>query len=115
MQGVAPRVADHLEAVQGPHRGQDRRRVGALPAPRLDELVVVAPRGPGIAQQRRGCACDEAGAKCPEDRRITPGLRELQAQRLLPVDTTAHGVGCVAIRAPFGAWEEGDARPPPGG
>jgi hypothetical protein len=43
MQGLPPRVAHHLEAVEGPHRREPRGGVRPLPTPRLDELAGAAP------------------------------------------------------------------------
>jgi hypothetical protein len=43
IQGVPPRVADRLDVDQGSYSRQDRRRVGALAAPCLDEMAVAAP------------------------------------------------------------------------
>ena len=96
------RFADHLDAVQGPHRGQNMGGVGPLATPRLDQLAVAAPREQRVEEQRLRRPGDEAGAKFTEDRGIEPGIRELQAQDVFPVDAAAHGVGRLAIGEPFG-------------
>jgi hypothetical protein len=43
IQGMPPRVADRLDVDQCPYSRQDRRRVGALAAPCVDEMAVAAP------------------------------------------------------------------------
>lgn len=112
---MAQPFADHLEAVQAPHGGQDVRRLGALTASRLNNLVVVAPREQGVEQQRLRRPGQQAAATFAEDRRIKAGIRELQARCILPVDATAHGISRLAIGEPFGELEEGDERQPPRG
>jgi hypothetical protein len=42
-------------------------------------------------------------------------LREFQAEHILPVKATPHGVSGLAIREPCGAWQARDERSPPGG
>jgi hypothetical protein len=70
------RVADHLAAVQGPHRGEEMGRVGALAAPRVDEVAAAAPREQRLEEQRLRRPGEQAAATCPADRGSDPGIRE---------------------------------------
>ena len=115
IQGMPQRFAHHLDAVQGPHRGQEVRGVGALAASCHDQWAIAAPREQGIDEQRRHRPRDEARAKFTEDRGIAPGIRALQAQDVLPVNATAHRVGRLAIGESFGTWQDRDKRQPPRG
>jgi hypothetical protein len=79
MQGMPQRVANDLEAVQGPHRRQNMGGVYPLPTPRLDELTVATPDEQHVEEQGLGRPSDQSGATFTEERGIEPGIRELQA------------------------------------
>ena len=115
MQGMPQRFAHHVEAVQGPHRREDMGGVRPLPTPRLDELAIAAPREQGLEEQRLRRPSDQAGAKFTEDRAIKSRIRQLPAEDVFPIETTAHGVGRLAIGEAFGTWQERDQCQPPGG
>jgi hypothetical protein len=112
---MAHRFANHLEAVQGSYRGPDRRRIGPLAASGLDQLAVAAPCEQGIEEERLRRTRDEAGTNLTEDRGIKPGLGELQAQHVFPVDAAAHSSGRLAIGESFGKLQDRDQRQPPRG
>lgn len=67
IQRVPQRFADHLDAVEGPHRGEYVGGVRPLPAPRLDELMMAAPREQGIEQQGLRRSRDQPRAKFTQD------------------------------------------------
>jgi hypothetical protein len=115
VQPMPQRCADALEAVQRPHRRQTRRGVHPLPPPRLDELPVTAPRAPRVTPAGLRRPGQPAAATCAEDRRIAPGVRAFQAQDVVPSETAAYRVPCVAIRPPCSAWQDRHARELPGG
>src|SRR5262245_18888327 len=113
MEGVAPRVADHLAAVRALNRREHRRGVPPRSPPRLDESVVAAPREPGLEEQQLRRPRDPTGAKCPEDRGLEPGIRVLQAPHIWPVEAAAPGRGRLTVGEPLRAWQARDQRPPP--
>src|SRR5262245_19029932 len=86
--------------------------VRPLPAPRLDELMVTAPREQGLEEQRLRRAGDESAAKFTEDRGVESGVCELQAQHVFAVDAAAHGLRRMAIRKPRCELQKRDKRQP---
>ena len=67
IEGVPHRFADHLDAIQGPHGGQNMGGVGALAAPGLDQVAVTAPCEQRVEEQILRCAGHQSGAKFTED------------------------------------------------
>jgi hypothetical protein len=112
---VPHRFADDLKAIQSPHRRQNMRGVGPLAATRLDQLALATPREQRIEEQILRRPSDQPAAKFAEDRGIKPGIGELQAQHVFPVNATPHRVCRLAIGKPFGELEECDERQLPGG
>ena len=107
LQGAAPRFANHLEAVQSPHRCEHMGGVRPLPTPRLHELVVAAPCEQGLEEQILRRPSDEAGAKFTENRGIKPRIRPLQASDVCPIDAATDGMGRVAVGKPLREWPDG--------
>src|SRR5438105_3163360 len=45
-----------------------------------------------------GLSAEQAGAKLAEDRGIKARVGQLQSEQVLPIDTTTHGFGGLAVR-----------------
>jgi hypothetical protein len=114
VEGMPQRFADHLDPVQGPHGRQNMGGVRPLPSPRFDEATVAAPCEEPVKQERFRRPSQQVAATCAEDRRIEPGVRELQAQDIFPVDTAAYAVGRLAIRQPSSELQQRHQHQPPG-
>jgi hypothetical protein len=83
--------------------------------PHFNELAAAAPREQRIEEQVLRRPSDQSAAKFAEDRGIEPGISELQAQHIFPVDAAAHGMRGLAIGEPFGELEDGHECQLPGG
>ena len=106
VQRVPQGLPDQLEPVEHLDRRQHMRRIGALPAPRLDQPRLLERRQQRLEQQRLGTLRDEAVAELAQDGGVEAGVVQRQAEGVLPVDAPAHRVGGLAIRQPFGELED---------
>ena len=83
--------------MDGTHARQPMRGVGALAAAGLEPPALAAALQDGVEQALCGGPYDQPAAELAEDRAVEAGVGELSAQRLLPIDTAAHGLGRLAI------------------
>jgi hypothetical protein len=90
-------------------------RVGALPAPRPDQLAFAASVQEGIQELLFGLALDQAAAELAEHGVIETGIGEFQPQGVLPVDAPPDGVGGLAVGEPLDVLEDGGHGEPCGG
>jgi len=112
---VAQRLSHHLQAIERPDRGQDVRRVGALPTPRLEQLPRARPCQHRLEEQPLRRTCGEAAPERAQDRGVAARVGELQPQHVLPVEPRAHRVGGLAVRQSLRALQDRRQRQPPRG
>jgi hypothetical protein len=62
----------------------------------------------GFEQQILRVASNEPCAKLREHREIKASIFSLQAKRVLPIQTSAHGMGSLPIGSPFSKLQNGD-------
>src|SRR5215471_14467877 len=99
---MAQGLADTLQAIKGMDSSQHVSRVGALTAPGFEQLALSAPLEQGIEQELLCMAGNQPCPELAEHGGVEAWIRQLQIQRVLPVDTAAHGVRRLSIREPFG-------------
>ena len=114
VQGGPQRLADPLQPVEHADRGQDMRRVGALPAPLADQAEFPASFQEGVQELLFGLAVDQAGAEFAQHGVIEAGIGQFQPQGVLPVDAATDGVGGLAIGEALDVLEHGDQGQPCG-
>jgi len=90
------------------------RRVGALPAPPLEQLPRARPHQHRLEEQPRRRAGGETTAELAQDRGVETRVVDVQPQHVFPVEPRAHRVGGLPIREPFRELEDGRQREPPG-
>jgi hypothetical protein len=71
--------------------------VRTLPPPCLEQLALAADLEQSREQELFGTAHNQAGTKLTQDRVVKPGIGELQIQRVLPINPTAHRIGGLPI------------------
>ena len=102
------------EPVGGADAGQHVGRVGALPAPGLEQPQGLAAVQQPLQQQPLGTAGEQAGAELAEHGGVEPRVGQLEAEQVLPVDPGADGVGGRAVGEVLAELEDGDQGQPPG-
>jgi hypothetical protein len=89
--------------------------VGASPSPCFPHTTGVKPGEHDIEEHLFRSPRHQACPKLGEDRGVKARIGALQPPGIRPVDTTAHGVGRLAIGEPFGELQERDECQAPGG
>jgi hypothetical protein len=115
VEGGAERLADQLQAVEVAGGGQDVRRVGTLTGAGLGQAAVLARLEDLVQEEPSGPVGGEAAAELGEGGEVESGIVELEPEGVLPVNTTADGVGGLSIGEVLGELQDGDQSELPGG
>jgi hypothetical protein len=83
-------------------------RVGALAGPGREQATGLAGLQHLVQVEPLGSAGGETAAELGEGGEVESGVVELQTEGVLPVDTTADGVGGLAIGEVLGELHDGD-------
>ena len=110
----AHRFPHALQAVHVPDTGQHMRRVRSLFAPGFQPLLVLATNQQVVKESFFGLTGHQPLAKFRQDAKVKPGVGQLQAQQLLSVNPTAHGIGRLAVGEIFGELQQRHHRQLPG-
>ena len=109
---MAQRFAHIFQAVQGAHRREHVRGVGALLAAGLEQAGRAAALQHRIEQQGRGIILEQTAAKRAQDRGGDPlgeaGIVQREAEQLLPGDAVTDGLGRLRITEPVHELKDGD-------
>ncbi len=108
MQGMPHGLPDTGQPMQGPDGCQDMRRVGALPAPGLQQAALLQAREERITQYVLGMAREEPGAKLAQHGSIKAGVLSGQRSGILPINAAPDMLCRLAIREPLETWQDGD-------
>ena len=92
IQGMMERFPDKCQAVEVLHSRYDMGRIRALCAPGAQQSPLdKQPKHLG-EEAFHGLPCEQARPKLTQDRKITSGIREVQAQRILPINAPPHRI-----------------------
>lgn len=115
VQGVEHGLADEFEPVQLADRREHVGRVRPLATPRLDEPPLLEQVEQALKKPLFGRAVEEPLPELGEHTEVEAGVLQVQAQRVLPVEPGADGVGGLAVGEVLGELEDGDEGEPPRG
>jgi hypothetical protein len=96
---------DPFEAVQRPDGGQHMRGIGALGPPCFEPATGFTCLKEGIEQPLGTVMGQQALTKIMQSGAVEARIRQLEAQGILPIDTTAHGIGSLTLGEPFDIFE----------
>src|SRR3954462_12240626 len=82
----AQRLGHQFEQVQIVHGGEHVRAVGALLAPRLDQVAFLEALEYPVQKQVLRLARDEASAELGEHAEVEAGIDQLEPERVFPID-----------------------------
>src|SRR5216683_958902 len=84
------------------------RRVRSLPPPLFEPSSLFAQRQYRFQEAFFSSQCHQAGPKFTQDGMIEAGVSQLQAESILPVQSTPNGIGGLPIRQILHKLENGD-------
>jgi len=111
---VPHRFAHGLQPVEEAHRRQHVGGVGALLAARVQQARLLEALQQDLEQQQFGRARQQPGAELREHGVVEPGVGQVQAQEILPVQARAHRVRRLAVGEVLGVLEDRDQGEAPG-
>ena len=83
--------------------------------PGLHQTTLAESLQHAVEQELLGGTSNQSAPELREDGEVEPGVRQLQGERVLPVDPSAHGVGGLAIGEILQELHDCDQRQPPRG
>ncbi len=89
--------------------------VRALASPRLEQAALAQLRQHRVEQGLLKPARDQAGAELAQNGEVEPGVGQIQAQRILPVDPPPDRVGRLPVAQPLGELQHRDQGQAPRG
>ena len=93
-------LADEFQAVQRPYRGQDVRRIGALPAPGFEQGACFEQIKHPFKEQFFGTTVKQTCSKVTQEREVKPWIIEFEAEGVFPVNASPDGIGSSCWRSP---------------
>jgi len=96
-QHVVERFPDDLEPVQLAHGSDDVRGIRSLAPCCLQQLFLLEKLQHPVHEPILSTAAKEPSSKLGEHREVEARVLKLQAQRVLPVKPSAHGVGRLPV------------------
>ncbi len=111
---MAQRLAHAFQAPERPHRRQHVRRVGALPAARLEPATCAGLVEHEIEGPPLSLPLHQPGTQLAQDGVVAARVGDLQAERILPIQPTPHRVRCLTIRPAFQVLQHRHQCEPPG-
>jgi hypothetical protein len=91
------RFPDNFQAIEVSHGRHDMRRISALCAPGLQQTPLDnKPKHLG-EETLHGLSCEQPHPKLTQDRKIKPGIGEVQAQCLFPINQPPHRIRSLSV------------------
>jgi hypothetical protein len=110
IQGGPEGLPDALEAIQHPHSGEAVRRIGALPAARLEHAGLPGALQQGVQSPLLGIPLHQPGPEFTPHGMVNACVREGYPSGILPVNAGPHCIGSTAIRQALDALHYGHQR-----
>src|SRR5215218_8282432 len=108
MQSVRQGFAQTFEPIERANDGQDMGGVGALFAARAEQTALATEQQQVREQRGTLLSREQSVAKLAQHREVKARISQLERERILPVDTAAHGIGGLAVSQVFEKLEDGD-------
>jgi hypothetical protein len=97
LQGCAHGLGDQLQAGQVAHGGQDMGGIGALGGALANQSGLLQTGQGQIEKPVRPPVLQQAVTEVTEHAVVEAGVVQFEAERVLEVDATAHGLGGIAV------------------
>jgi hypothetical protein len=97
-----------FEVVETTDGGHHIGGIGSLLAPCLDPAPRFARVQEGIEQALSAVVKEQALTEIVQQGEVESGIAQLQAQGVLPIHASAHGIGALTVGEPFDILHHGD-------
>jgi hypothetical protein len=104
---VAQRFSHTFSSIEGTDLREYMSGVRSLPSSRFEPPLFFAQHHDGFQETLFNSERHQAGTKLTQNGMIESRISQFEAQALLPIEPTAHGIGCLPIREILQKREDG--------